>query len=345
MLVSVGILAHNEEHDIGTLIADLAKQNLLFNKRLSIELHVVANGCTDDTVGASKAALDEQPFKQENITIFIHELAQAGKSNAWNEFVHTLASPKTDFAFLLDADIRIPESTTLQLVLDRLVSSKTAYVAVDESVKDLSESTHKTITERIILAASGTGYNTRTAIAGALYCVRFDVLKDIWMPIGLPGEDGFLRAMILTSNFSKDENLDRIIFVQGARHIFESERTLRGVFRHNVRLAIGTAVNVLLFTHIRTSADIKGRVGDYIRERNAADPHWINELIKTEIRRGKYFLLNKDFILKRVQGFCSLPLSQRLLRWPIFALAFVFDVALLVRASQLMRKGAGAGYW
>jgi len=42
MLVSVGILAHNEEHDIGTLIADLAKQNLLINKRLSIELHVVA---------------------------------------------------------------------------------------------------------------------------------------------------------------------------------------------------------------------------------------------------------------------------------------------------------------
>jgi len=220
-----------------------------------------------------------------------------------------------------------------------------ACVAVDESVKDLALTDRKSLTERVILAASGTGYNTRTAIAGALYCVRFDVLKDIWMPIGLPGEDGFLRAMILTSNFTKDENLDRIIFVEGARHIFESERTFRGVFRHNVRLAIGTAVNVLLFTHIRTSADIKGRVGDYIRERNAADPHWINELIKTEIRRGKYFLLNKDFILKRVQGFWSLPLSQRLLRWPIFALAFVFDVALLVRASQLMRKGAGAGFW
>src|SRR5580765_8582754 len=301
MLVSVGILAHNEEHDIGTLIADLAKQNLLSNKRLSIDLHVVANGCTDDTIGASKAALDEQPFKQENITIFIHELAQAGKSNAWNEFVHTLASPKTDFAFLLDADIRIPESTTLQLVLDRLVSSKTAYVAVDESVKDLSEKAQKTITERIILAASGTGHNTRSAIAGALYCVRFDVLKNIWMPIGLPGEDGFLRAMILTSNFTKDENLDRLVFVEGARHIFESESTISGVFRHNVRLAIGTAINILLFEHIRDSENIRKNAAKYIQDRNATDPDWVNELIRAEIRRGKYFLLNKDFILKRIR--------------------------------------------
>ena len=344
MLVSVGILAHNEEHDIGTLIADLAKQNLLFNKRLSIDLHVVANGCTDDTVGASKAALDEQPFKQENITIFIHDLARAGKSNAWNEFVHTLASPKTDFAFLLDADIRIPESTTLQLVLDRLVSSKTAYVAVDELVKDLSESAHKTITERIILAASGTGYNTRTAIAGALYCVRFDVLKDIWMPIGLPGEDGFLRAMILTSNFTKDENLDRIIFVEGARHIFESERTIRGVFRHNVRLAIGTAVNVLLFNHIRdfgqTSKEGRANISG---SRNAADPHWINELIKAEIRRGKYFLLNKDFILKRVQG--SVHFHFATLAAMAHFCVGVFSTWLCWSSQPTYAQRSRAGYW
>ena len=68
--------------------------------------------------------------------------------------------------------------------------------------------------------------------------------------------------MILTSNFTKDENLDRIILVEGARHIFQSERTIRGVFRHNVRLAIGTAVNVLLFNRIRVSEDIQKNVGN-----------------------------------------------------------------------------------
>ena len=57
MLISIGILAHNEEHDIGTLISDLAKQNLLANKALSIDIHVVANGCTDNTVSVSQTAL------------------------------------------------------------------------------------------------------------------------------------------------------------------------------------------------------------------------------------------------------------------------------------------------
>ena len=67
MLISIGIFAHNEERDIGTLISDLAKQNLLANKGLSIEIHVVANGCTDNTVGVSKAALTTQPFHREKI--------------------------------------------------------------------------------------------------------------------------------------------------------------------------------------------------------------------------------------------------------------------------------------
>jgi len=345
MLIAVGIFAHNEERDIGITISDLAKQSLLSNKALSIEIHVVANGCTDSTVNVAKAALAAQPFQKTNIVTFVHDLPRPGKSNAWNEFIHRLASPKTDYVFCLDADIRIPEAATLQLVLDKLAGSKTACVAVDESVKDLSLATRKTMIERIILAASGTAYNTRTAIAGALYCVRFDVVKSVWMPIGLPGEDGFLRAMILTSNFTKDENLDRIVFVEGARHIFESETTVRGVFRHNVRLAIGTAINILLFNHFRSSESIRKNVEEYIQARNAADPNWVNELIRAEINRGKYFLLNKGFILKRIQGFFSLPLSQRLRRWPILILSVVFDLALLVRASQLMRKGAGAGYW
>jgi glycosyltransferase involved in cell wall biosynthesis len=345
MLISIGILAHNEEHDIGTLISGLAKQNLLAKNALSIDIHVVANGCTDNTVSVSKAALTAAPFQRENISTFVHDLPRAGKSGAWNEFIHRLASAKTDYVFCLDADIRIPEVTTLQLVLDKLVASKTACVAIDESVKDLSLAAHKTITERIILAASGTGYNTRAAIAGALYCVRFDVVRDIWMPIGLPGEDGFLRAMILTSNFTKHENLDRLVFVEGARHIFESEHTITGVFRHNVRLAIGTAINILLFNHFRESENIRKNVPAYIQSRNAADPDWVNELIKTEIGRGKYFLLNKDFILKRIQGFFALPLSQRLRRWPILVVSVVFDMALIIRASQLMRRGAGAGFW
>src|SRR5262249_49643527 len=151
-------LAHNEERDIGNLISDVSKQTLLQDNSVSLQIHVVANGCTDDTVRVANASLAAPGFLRENIKTFVHDLPRPGKSNAWNEFVHTFASPATDFAFLLDADILIPEATTLQLVLDKLAESKTACVAVDESVKDLSETAPKTVAERIILAASGTGY-------------------------------------------------------------------------------------------------------------------------------------------------------------------------------------------
>ena len=345
MIISIGILARNEAGDIANLIADLSNQTLLSNKAIFIEIHVVANGCTDLTVDVSKKALAAPPFRHENITTFVHSLPQAGKSNAWNQLIHTLASPKTNFIFLLDADIRIPEGPTLQLVLDRLIQSKTACVAVDKSVKDVSQKNHKTIIERLILAASGTADDTRTAIAGALYCARFDVLSGIWMPIGLPGEDGFLRAMILTSNFSQNENLDRVVFVEGARHIFESERTIQHVFRHNIRLAIGTGINVLLFNHIRKSQNIKADVSSYIRERNDVDPNWVNTLIAHEIQQGRYFVLYKGFVLRRLKMLNSQPTYEKIRKGPIFILGFLFDVALFFKANHLMRRGSGAGFW
>ena len=85
MLISIGIFAHNEERDIGTLISDLAKQDLLINKALSIDIHVVANGCTDNTGVVSKAALATEPFYRDNIATLVHDLSRPGKSNAWNE--------------------------------------------------------------------------------------------------------------------------------------------------------------------------------------------------------------------------------------------------------------------
>jgi glycosyltransferase involved in cell wall biosynthesis len=345
MLVSIGILAHNEADKITSLISDLGNQTLLVNERLSIEIHVVANGCTDATVAVSKEALTASVFQRKNVKASVQNIERAGKSNAWNELVHTFASPRTEYMFFLDADIHIPEDTTLQLMLDGLIGSKNGCVAVDQSVKDLSEQVHKTAVEKLILAASGTAYDNRTALAGALYCVRFEVLRNVWMPIGLPGEDGFLRAMILTSNFTQNENLERIIYVDGARHIFESARTINDVFRHNIRLAIGTAVNVLLFKHIRASRSIQNDVGSYIRQRNAADPNWVNELIANEIKGGRYFLLHGGFLTKRLHRLSSRSFSEQVRKAPITMVGLVFDVALFFTANHMMRRGAGAGYW
>src|SRR5262249_14737262 len=138
MKVSVGILARNEADNIAKILGDIGSQDLLSSHSLRIEIHIVANGCTDSTVIAAKNALSKDSFQHKNIKVYVHTLSQPVKSNAWNELIHRFTSPAAEFICLVDADIRIPEPTTLRLMLDSLVVSDKAVVAVDDPVKDLS---------------------------------------------------------------------------------------------------------------------------------------------------------------------------------------------------------------
>lgn len=289
--------------------------------------------------------LAKPAFCRTNIRTFVNEVAQAGKSNAWNHLVHRFCNGETDFIILLDADIRIPESTALQLMVEALSKSDTAVVAIDESVKDLSLAPKLTLIDRLILKASGTAHDTRTALAGGCYCAKFKALREVWMPLGLPAEDGFLRAMLLTSSFTKSEHVERLIFVAGARHVFESERGFQAVFRHNVRLAIGTAINVFLFHHFRETPRNSQDLAQYIRSRNDADENWINRLISEQIRKGRYFIVPTSLIWKRPNLFLTFPMRQRMKKAPIFLFGFIFDLAVYLRANHLMRRGTGAGFW
>ena len=64
-----------------------------------------------------------------------------------------------------------------------------------------------------------------------------------------------------------------------------------------------------------------------------------------ELRQGKYFLIHKGFILKRLQRLSSYSFSEKVRKAPMAILGFIFDLALYLWANHLMRKGAGAGYW
>lgn len=345
--VCIGILARNEEERIGDLIADLGRQTLLTSAPLaSVKIVVVANGCTDRTADVARRALARRPFDQLRVSPSVYELARPGKSNAWNELVHRITPNSTDYIIFLDADIRIPERTALNLVLQRLMMSPKAVVAVDRSVKDIELEKPRGIVERLIKVATGTANDPRTAIAGACYCACFSEVRRIWMPIGLPGEDGFVRAMLLTSNFGHEEQLQRLVFVEDAYHVFESIRDFGGIVRHNVRLAIGTAVNILLFWHfMQLRKEKKFDVAEYVCARNASDPGWVNSLMRERLSTS-YFPLEPRFLLRRLQTVGSSPARQRSPKaWAVALLGTGFDLIVFLKATMLMRKGAGAGYW
>jgi glycosyltransferase involved in cell wall biosynthesis len=345
LTVSVGILARNEEAGIAQLIEDLGEQSLLTDGRISVHVHVVANGCTDRTADAARRAFAAPPFVNLEAGSSVHELERTGKSNAWNTFVHEVVPESSDYLLFLDGDIRIPDRNSLKRVIERLTASPEAVVAVDRSVKDIELENPDGIVEKLIKLATGTAHDTRTAIAGACYCARFSEVRRIWMPIGLPGEDGFLRAMLLTSNFEHEERLERLVFVEDAYHVFESMRDLGGVIRHNVRLAIGTTVNILLFWHFMELRKKNLDIAEYVRARNVSDPDWVNDLTRDRLTTN-YFPLEPRFLSRRLRGVMSRPARQRSAKtWAVALLGTGFDLVVFLKATLLMRKGAGAGYW
>jgi|GEM_PF-4817134 len=96
MKLSIGILAHNESDSIAVLLNSLSQQSLFtcINSNHSIEVIIVPNGCTDDTAAIAHKTLEEL---NSNVNIApltgkVCEVEEAGKSNAWNLFIHQFSA-------------------------------------------------------------------------------------------------------------------------------------------------------------------------------------------------------------------------------------------------------------
>ncbi len=57
--------------------------------------------------------------------------------------------------------------------------------------------------------------------------------------MGVPVEDGFLRAMILTNSFSEAEKFDRVVCVEGIIHSYESIRKLPELMNYQTKAPYG----------------------------------------------------------------------------------------------------------
>ncbi len=336
MKIAIGIMAYNEERNIAATIRSLAGQTIFESPGHEVAVHVVPNGCRDATAGRAREALEEFRVRHPRARCEVNELAQAGKANAWNHFVHGFSAPEAEALLLLDADIQFGQPECIQRVVECLEANPRAVVAVDLPLKDITAKKDLSVREKMSVSASELQVAGAPKIAGSLYLARSAALRSFWMPLGLIVEDGFVKAMLLTDSFRKPEDTSLIVRAAGATHFFEAVTGLAAWFRHERRLVNGTAVNILVFAFLRKCVE-EGKIpGDVIRARNEENPGWVSDMARDY--RGALPGAG-ELIAEPLHKLSRLPGAKRLVALPIALLRSALNIAVCVVCQQDVRAG------
>lgn len=330
MRVDVGVFAHNEAAGIGAMVARLMAQDVA---GLDARIVVLANGCSDDTAVRARAAGAE-----------VVDLALGGKSRTWNRFVHDLARAEAEVLIFVDADIEFTSADGLKRLALGLQARPGLWVLNSQPVKDITARPEGlSALDRIIAAAGGGLDDWKTAICGQLYAMPAARARSLHLPIGLPVEDGFLRAMVLTDALVSPEDLSRIDGLEGLSHIYQSERSLAALIRHQTRIVIGSAINFAAFDRLQALPE-EARRAELARA--AADEGWLPRALGARLPRLPFGYVPVHFLTKRLARVVSNPRENlRPKRAAIAILGFGFDVIVYFLAQYRMARGTGAGHW
>ncbi len=329
--VDIGLFAQNEGAVIADMLAHLAGQDVC-GPGYDVQVHVLCNGCSDDTVPRAQLSAPEG-FR-------VHALAEGGKSRTWNQFVHHLARRDADVLVFCDTGIRWPDVGAVGRLVDGVLARTDLHVLNSEPVKDIAIEGPQGMVQRLIAASAGGLDDWRTSICGQFYAMPGAAARRYILPIGLPVEDGFLHAMVVTDRFTAADDDGRIDGLDGAWHIYPSERTIAGLIRHQTRLVVGSAINAAVFRHLK--AEGFERIAREV-SRAAADEDWLTGVLRLRLPRLPYAYVPLHFAVKRFgRRMLGHSLPRRVL---LKILGVGFDLIVYLNAQIKMARGVGAGHW
>lgn len=339
MFIAVCILAKDEERNIASVLRQLASQSLAQRPGVRVEIHVVANGCTDGTVAEAKAF--SASFQRLGASLQVHDLQPGGKSRSWNRTVHELVVEQVDYMVFLDADISFADEQVLSELLDRLEDDPTIDVCAGYPVKDVERKPRKSLLDLISLKLSS---DTRhiDAISGQLYAARASTLRTIWLPDATPGEDGFLNAMVKTDGFSRQPVPGRVVGHRRPTHYYESLGPI-AFMQHERRLIIGTIINRWIFEHL-WSLQLTTTAAPLIRDWNRGDPDWVERMIRKRVGRRRW-LIPGTILFGRLNSNRARPLARRLAFFPLALAATLATLPPSISANRRLKKQGSANTW
>ncbi|MEM6821013.1 MAG: glycosyltransferase [Verrucomicrobiota bacterium] len=285
-MISIGILAWNEEASIGATLHSLFEQSLLTQSSESkIEVIVVANGCSDQTADVARDTFAQQK-KSDWVSGSVLELSEPGKINAWNCFIHEESSLDTDIFILLDADIKLLGESTLLNMVQVLRENPDVLVATDEPIKHITQKENLSPGEYVSLAISKMTKAAPGQLSGQLYAARASALRRAVMPKGLIVEDGFLKQFLCTNGFTEPLNQNRIRRAPEAAHLFEAYLKVTDVLPNQKRQAMGHTIFTYLKDFLNQQADEGLSAEAVLRERSNSDPDWFRKEIQRRVHFG-----------------------------------------------------------
>jgi len=342
--ISIGVLAHNEKLNIEKTLKSLFMQDVF--ERFSTEVIVVANGCTDGTATLAKQSLlNNQALWSKLGSAQVVELTMAGKTNAWNEFVHKLSARSAPILVLMDSDITLLNKNTISSLVTSLADNSEAAVCVDRPVKNIEIGTKRTLFQRLLVGATPAIDEHNAPLCGQLYSIRSAEARQITLPRELPVEDGFLRALLLTHGFTRPNNARRIILDSSVAHRFESVGTLRELFKHERWIVSSSIISMLLYERFWRECAPDRSAMELIARWQKESADWLPRYIQTEVQKRGWRLLPSYWWTRRWSHLRPLSWSKKLKRLPIAAMATAMDMFVFITAIRDVRKGRAFRYW
>jgi len=354
VLVSIGILAWNEEKSIGKTLQSLLQQSLfpeLDRRNLACEIICMINGCTDRTPEIAAQIFSEQSVTHPNRRCFsgrVENLSEQGKQNAWNQFVHRCSSRDAQYLIIMDADILIHREEALWKMIVALENNQKISVTATMPCKDIAFKRRRAVNERFSMAMSQMTQAADGQLCAQLYCVRAAIARNLYLPRDLGAcEDGFIKAAACTDFFTHKIFPERIRIVPGAEHTFEAYTSPMAVLRNQKRQMIGqTILHVLLDDHFKKlPMPERMRLGETLRRKEEADRSWIKGLIAEHLKRTRFFWrLYPGLLTIRWRRLKNLSPSKRIICFPAAAGSVLVAFVASLMAWKALKEG-GTGYW
>lgn len=353
-LVSIGIIAWNEERGIGAMLETVFQQSLfaeLARQGRHCEIICVTNGCTDRTPEVVAEIFTRQSREHPNAAGFccrVINVAERGKINAWNRFVHLFSARDAKYLFLMDADIAIHPRETLWNMINTLEKDPEASVSVDVPRKDISFKKNKNVWERLSMGASQITGAASGQLCGQLYCIRAEAARNIYLPKDLCAcDDGFIKALVCTDFLTREVRPRRIVTAADAAHTFEAYVSPLGILKNQKRQMIGqTIVHVLIDNYLKNfPVERRLKLGETLSQKEQADPNWLKRLIAAHLRQTRFWWqLYPGLLSHRFKHLASVSGFKRIACLPTAIAGFFIALISSFMAHTSLKKGA-TDYW